>query len=332
VSYWYWHLDPLEPFPSPNPDLEDPTNALHYLSRALGWMEKYGLKASLDLHTGPGSQNGYDNSGRRGEIHWVDESYPEDRHNVDRTLTIIDLMCQSLSSWVAEGRISLSTLYGIGILNEPHICGYQSGGKYWATCTEDFYPKAYEVVRKHFAAEDVKVVVDIASGGFSDFDNFLPEHRGDVDIDAHHYQCFGGANHWAELPDGWTRHLEAACKYGEDILSSPLPTWGGEFSLAITDCQKYLQGGLVTPYDPQSSDKTCEYYNSDFSTFAPEYKQFLKDYFLAQIDSFESGPNGIGWTMWTMKTEDSCAPEWDFLFLLEHGILPSNLCDRDSYC
>jgi len=28
-------------------------------------MEEYGLKASFDLHTGPESQNGYDNSGRR---------------------------------------------------------------------------------------------------------------------------------------------------------------------------------------------------------------------------------------------------------------------------
>ena len=40
---------------------------------------------------------------------------------------------------------------------------------------------------------------------------------------------------------------------------------------------------------PQSSEETCNYYNSDFSTFTPEYKQFLADFFLAQIDSFEAG-------------------------------------------
>jgi hypothetical protein len=28
----------------------------------------------------------------------------------------------------------------------------------------------------------------------------------------------------------------------------------------------------------------------------------------------------------------SCAPEWDFLFLLEQGILPQDLCARESYC
>merc|ERR1712203_558250 len=82
-------------------------------------------------------------------------------------------------------------------------------------------------------------------------------------------------------------------------------------------------------YHPLSSEETCNYYNSDFSTFAPEYKQFLSDFFLAQIDSFEGG---AGWTMWTMKTEEHCAPEWDFIFLLEEGILPQDLCNRPTFC
>ena len=32
----------------------------------------------------------------------------------------------------------------------------------------------------------------------------------------------------------------------EDIEGSPLNTWSGEFSLAITDCQKYLQVNFET--------------------------------------------------------------------------------------
>ena len=51
----------------------------------------------MDLHTGqvsfidiqasfpgPGSQNGYDNSGRRGEIRWATGDYPQERANIDR--------------------------------------------------------------------------------------------------------------------------------------------------------------------------------------------------------------------------------------------------------
>jgi hypothetical protein len=26
--------------------------------------------------------------------------------------------------------------------------------------------------------------------------------------------------------------------------------------------------------------------------------------------------------MWTMKTEDNAAPEWDFLFLVQQGVIP----------
>jgi glucan 1,3-beta-glucosidase len=52
---------------------------LFYLRRALGWLDELGLKVNIDLHTGPGSQNGYDNSGRAGETHWVDDTYPENR-------------------------------------------------------------------------------------------------------------------------------------------------------------------------------------------------------------------------------------------------------------
>jgi len=330
IAYWYWTTEDSEPFPAPKPPT-DPTSPLFFLRRALTWMDKYGLKASMDLHTGPGSQNGYDNSGRRGEIRWATGDYPQERANIDRTLAILDMVCASLSSWISDGFFNLSTLYGIGILNEPHICGpWYDEPLYGPACMQDFYPKAYDVVRKYFAPEDVKVVVDIAAKGFSAFDNFLPDHHADIDLDAHHYQCFGEANGWSELPDGWSRHLEAACRMREDIESSPLNTWSGEFSLAVTDCQKYLQGGFITPYvPPQSSEETCNYYNSNFSTFAPEYKQFLADFFLAQIDSFEAGG---GWTMWTMKTEEHCAPEWDFIFLLEQAILPQDLCNRPTYC
>ena len=30
----------------------------------MGWLSELGLKANIDLHTAPGSQNGFDNSGR----------------------------------------------------------------------------------------------------------------------------------------------------------------------------------------------------------------------------------------------------------------------------
>ena len=64
VGYWYWDVEEGEPFPTPNLDDTDPTSPLFYLKRGLQWMDELGLQALIDLHSGPGSQNGYDNSGR----------------------------------------------------------------------------------------------------------------------------------------------------------------------------------------------------------------------------------------------------------------------------
>ena len=48
------------------------------------------------------------------------------------------LMCfQSCFKFV----VRLETLYGISILNEPHICGYESVFTLWTACRDDFYPK-----------------------------------------------------------------------------------------------------------------------------------------------------------------------------------------------
>ena len=108
-----------------------------------------------------------------------------------------------------------------------------------------------------------------------------------------------------------------------------LDTFTGEWSLAVTDCQKYLDGGYADPYVPVAKPSTCAYYNSDFSTFPSEYLVFLNEYALAQMDGYEIGK---GWFFWTAKTENVCAPEWDYIFLLQAGIMPANLCERNTYC
>jgi glucan 1,3-beta-glucosidase len=41
-----------------------------YFLKAIGWARKYGLRINLDLHTMPGSQNGYNHSGKLGTVNW----------------------------------------------------------------------------------------------------------------------------------------------------------------------------------------------------------------------------------------------------------------------
>ena len=82
----------------------------------------------------------------------------------------------------------------------------------------------------------------------------------------------------------------------------------------------------------EALDSTCDYYNNDWSTYHDDYKMFLKNYFLAQIDGYEKGNNGLGWYFWTGKTENNCGPEWDFIFLIQNGIIPDDLCNRPVFC
>jgi glucan 1,3-beta-glucosidase len=42
-----------------------------YIVQVLKWCRKYGIRVNLDLHTIPGSQNGYNHSGKLGSINWL---------------------------------------------------------------------------------------------------------------------------------------------------------------------------------------------------------------------------------------------------------------------
>ena len=261
VGYWYWDVEDGEPFPAPNMDDTSSESPLFYLKRALTWMDELGLQALIDLHAGPGSQNGYDNSGRRGDPHWVDDTYPENRANLDRTVRINEKIAQTMRQWVDAGVFTIDTLYGIGLLNEPHICGYESGASLKEACLGDFYPKGYEVIRKYFTPEETAVVVDVAALPWTDFNGRFPaDQYQNFVVDAHHYQCFG--NNWVEGDNGWDLHLAESCRYQEDINTCELPVFTGEFSMAATECQKYLQGGYNTPYEP-GLNPICRY---DIST------------------------------------------------------------------
>ena len=114
-----------------------------------------------------GSQNGFDNSGRRGDVHWVSEDYPQDNANVARTIIIQDKIAANMARWIEEGAFKRETLYGISLLNEPagwwdkvclleivfttsarkKVMSQTRAPKVWSACTDEFYPGGYEVVR-----------------------------------------------------------------------------------------------------------------------------------------------------------------------------------------
>ena len=94
----------------------------------------------MDLHGAPASQNGFDNSGQRGDPNWYN---PDDSSNIHRTYIVLEMLSDMVISWIDEGYMSEYTLYGVEVLNEP--AGYFED--IWVECRDNFYPNSYLTLR-----------------------------------------------------------------------------------------------------------------------------------------------------------------------------------------
>jgi glucan 1,3-beta-glucosidase len=111
AGYWSFLLTPGDPYVQ---------GFGQYLDLAISWAGQCGLKVWIDLHGAPGcdfvlstfltlgSQNGFDNSGRRGPIEWP---YGE---NIDYTQQALQIIVKKYSVAPFAG-----TVVGIELLNEP---------------------------------------------------------------------------------------------------------------------------------------------------------------------------------------------------------------------
>lgn len=100
IPIGYWAVAPIEGDPYVQ-------GAYEYLGKALDWAESNGLKVMIDLHGAPGSQNGFDNSGRKGPIDWTQGD------TVAQTYTALNIIRDDHASHPAVASIEL--------LNEPLI-------------------------------------------------------------------------------------------------------------------------------------------------------------------------------------------------------------------
>ena len=88
--------------------------ARRYILRVLGWARKYGLRVNLDLHTVPGSQNGYNHSGRFGSINWMKTIMG--LANAERSLDYIRDFAEFISQPEWRDVVPM-----FGIVNEPYL-------------------------------------------------------------------------------------------------------------------------------------------------------------------------------------------------------------------
>ncbi|KAF5657817.1 glucan 1,3-beta-glucosidase [Fusarium heterosporum] len=304
-----------------------------YLLRAIEWCRKYGLRVNLDLHGIPGSQNGWNHSGRWGSIGWLNGK--DGSKNAQRALDIHD----RLSKFFAQPRYkNIITHYGLA--NEPRMTSLKTSDV--ISWTEN----AYKIVRKN----GVKALV-VFGDGFMGLENWQGLMTGydDMVLDVHQYVIFNenqiDFTHKKKVEyacDGWTEQAQISM----DRSTGYGPTIFAEFSQADTDCAKFLTGvgwgtrwegtydtgdkdsSILEPICPTKDNKcSCSSANADPSKWSNEYKKFLKMFAEAQMHSFEKG---WGWWYWTWKTENN--HQWSYESGLKAGVLPAKPWKRDFNC
>ncbi|KAI0553932.1 glycoside hydrolase family 5 protein [Xylaria curta] len=327
IPYSYWAVQTYD---------DDPylfRISWRYLLRGIEWARKYGLRVNLDLHGLPGSQNGWNHSGRLGPIGWLNGTNGD--LNAQRSLDVHD----RLSKFFAQDRYK-NILAFYGLANEPQMVELS------VTAVVSWTEQAFKLVRNNGVT--APVVFGDGFMGLANWQGKLTGHS-DLILDVHQYVIFNNDlirfTHQEKVNyacSDWTQQaqqsLNTATGYG--------PTMFAEWSQADTDCALYLtnvgwgnrwtgtydsgnsSSEALTPMCPtKDSTCSCNSANAAYGDYSDEYKKFLLMFAEAQMTSFEKG---YGWWYWTWDTESS--PQWSYRQGLAAGILPAKAYDRDFNC
>ncbi|KAF2398769.1 glycoside hydrolase [Trichodelitschia bisporula] len=328
IAFSYWAITTYD---------DDPyvaKTSWRYLLRGIEWARQNGLRVNLDFHGVPGSQNGWNHSGRQGVVGWLNGT--DGVLNGQRTIDIH----KQMSTFFAQPRYkNIVTMYGL--LNEPRMTGLDTGA------VLGWYDEAIKAIR----GNNITAVL-VFGDGFMGLDNWqgkMGQYK-NLLLDVHQYTIFNNdlisLSHSEKLNfacGGWTAQM----KRSMSTQTGFGPTMCGEWSQADTDCAQYInnvgmgsrwEGTLNTgnattqvlsPQCPTRNNPTCQCTeaNADPNKYSAAYKQWLLQFAEAQMESFEYG---WGWFYWTWKTES--AVQWSWKLGSDAGILPKSIYDRSFKC
>ncbi|KAJ6609397.1 glycoside hydrolase family 5 protein [Mycena sp. CBHHK59/15] len=293
IGYWAFEVGLGEPYIQ---------GQLPYLNKAITWATSHGLKLIIDLHGAPGSQNGFDNSGHKVSF----PGWHSNQTNVQRT----DAIIKTIASMVRDNPTNVPI---IAPLNEP--AGFD--GADVLSVVRQYWYDSFGNIRYPYGTSQQSNTVELIHDAFQPLTYWngvltYPNHEG-VAMDTHIYTIFSVA----ENQMSQSQHISTVC--GKQSSLSSLTS--------ATDCAKYLNGRNVgSRYDGSYSGSTrvgsCTGLTGAASTFSSSYKTFLRQFWEAQVISYEKG---VGWLMWTWKTES--ADEWSYKAGLANGWIPNDPTD-----
>jgi len=192
---------------------------------------------------------------------------------------------------------------------------------------KQYYYDSWGVVRE--ASQDTTVVLHDGFMPTESWNGFMSESSGVwyVMMDTHHYEVFD----YGMLGMDAASHVSTACGFVSDhVLHSDKWTVVGEWTGAMTDCAKYLNGkGIGARYDGTFAGSngaigTCAGKSvGTVSGLSDEDRANIRRFIEGQLDAYEKGS---GWLYWTWTTEG--APEWDMKQQLAAGVFPNPVTSR----
>ncbi len=289
---------------------------VEYLDKAFDWAEKYGLQILIDLHTVPGSQNGYDNGGLTGVCKWCKN--PEE---VEFALTVLERLAKRYGQ--RQG------LYGIEVLNEPisflvYATAPSTGkavdkeeakgsGYVPLPFLENFYRNAYRRLRKILPENKTIVFHDgFRLRHWGKF--FHKEHMKNVVLDTHIYIFAMESFVPIHMPWVYQIYIKSQQRLIERIQKD-VPVVVGEWCI----CNKYAEKAVSGKSAEESSDRSAQADAQD----ELRKKRYL-EIAAMQLQAWESG---AGWIYWSYQfkpnrkepLDEKWKESWDFSRCVENG-------------
>lgn len=289
---------------------------VEYLDKAFDLAEKYGLQILIDLHTVPGSQNGYDNGGLTGVCKWCKN--PEE---VEFALTVLERLAKRYGQ--REG------LYGIEVLNEPisflvYATAPSTGkavdkeeakgsGYVPLPFLENFYRNAYRRLRKILPENKTIVFHDgFRLRHWGKF--FRKEHMKNVVLDTHIYIFAMESFVPIHMPWVYQIYIKSQQRLIERIQRD-VPVVVGEWCI----CNKYAEKAVSGKSAEESSDRSAQADAQD----ELRKKRYL-EIAAMQLQAWESG---AGWIYWSYQfkpnrkepLDEKWKESWDFSRCVENG-------------
>ncbi|KIJ69590.1 glycoside hydrolase family 5 protein [Hydnomerulius pinastri MD-312] len=317
LPYWAIETRANEPFLA--------KTSWQYFLKAIQWARKYGIRINLDFHALPGSQNGWNHSGKLGSVNVLNG--PMGLANAQRSLDYIRIIAEFISQ--PEYR---DVVVMFGITNEPQ------GTMVGQDALSRYYFQAYNNVREASGiGEGNGPYVSFHDGflGLNQWAGFLPN-ADRIALDDHPYICFGG-----QSDSPMSSYAQTPCTTWASTLNTSMGAFGlsaaGEFSNAVTDCGLWVNGvGLGTRYEGTYPGTWPVIGNctpwTDWQNWDATMKTGILNFAMASMDALQN------WFFWTWKIGNSSvsgvveSPQWSYSLGLQNGWMPKDPRTASGIC